>query len=71
MHRINHSLWFAQGSFHTNTIEWVWSRIKRTTNKFCGINGSILSKLESKGIKINEYVNGIICSGLFFYGMRT
>ena len=53
-------------SFHTNTIEGVWSRIKRTTNKFLGINGAILSKLESKGFMINEYVNGIICSGLFF-----
>ena len=31
-----------------------------------GINGAILSKLESKGIMINEYVNGILCSGLFF-----
>ena len=68
LHRINHSLWFAQGSFHRNTIEGVWSRIKRTTNKFLGINGAILSKLESKDIMINEYLNGIICSG-FFYEM--
>ena len=66
MHRINHSLWFPQGSFHTNIIEGVWSRIKRSTNKFWGINGAILSNLDSKGIMINEYVNGIICSGLFF-----
>ena len=66
LHRINHSLWFAQGSFHTNNIEGVWSRIKRTTNKFWGINGEILSKLETKGITIKDYVNGIICSGFFF-----
>ena len=66
LYRNNHSLWFAQGSFHTNTIEGVWNRIKRTNNKIWGINGAILSKLESKSIIINEYVNGIICSGLFF-----
>ena len=65
LHIINHSLWSAQGSFHTNTIEGFWRRIKRTTYKFWGINDVIISKLESKGININEYVNGIICSGLF------
>ena len=66
LHRINHSLWFSQGSFHTNSIEGVWSRLKRTTNNFWGINGSILTKMANKNIIVYDYINGIICSGLFF-----
>ena len=66
LHRINHSLWFAQGSFHTNTIEGVWSRLKRLTYNFCGISGFTLKKFAEKGINVNDYANGIICSGLFF-----
>jgi hypothetical protein len=29
LHRVNHSVWFGQGSFHTNNIEGVLSRVKR------------------------------------------
>ena len=66
LHIINHSLWFAQGTFHTNTIEGVWSRLKRLTNDFCGISGHFLDKLAEKGINVDEYVNGIISTGLIF-----
>ena len=66
LHIINHSLWFLQGTFHTNTIKGVWSRLKRLTNDFCGISGHFLDKLVEKGLNVDEYVNGIICTGLFF-----
>ena len=60
LHSINHSLWFAQGSFHTSPIEGVWSRIKRVTNDFSGISGHIIKKLGDNGVNVNEYVKGII-----------
>lgn len=66
LHRINHSLWFVQGSFHTNTIEGVWSKLKRLTNNFYDITGFMLDKLAGKGFNVDDYANGIICSGLFF-----
>ena len=52
---INHSLWFSQGSFHTNTIEGVWSRLERLTNDFCRIDGYILNKFIEKGINVDEF----------------
>ena len=66
LHRINHSLWFVQGSFHTNTKEGVWSRLIKLTNIFCGISGFTLYKFAEKGINVNDYVKWTICSGLFF-----
>ena len=27
LHRVNHSIWFGKGHFHTNTIEGLWSQI--------------------------------------------
>ena len=56
LHRINHSLWFVQGSFHTNTKEGVWSRLIKLTNIFCGISGFTLYKFAEKGINVNDYV---------------
>ena len=66
MNKINYSLWFAQGSFHTNTIEG----LKRNINDFWAINGSILTKLAEKGITIDDYANGIICYGLFLWNIN-
>ena len=34
LHRVNHSVWFGQGLFHTNSIERLWSQIKRLSNNF-------------------------------------
>ena len=65
LHRVNHSVWFGQGSFHTNNIEGVLSRVKRWTNNFSGINGKVLHKLAAKGINIDEYFNSWICFALF------
>ena len=47
-------------------LSWVWSRLKRLTNDFCGTSGHFLDKLVEKGLNVDEYVNGIICTGLFF-----
>ena len=64
LHRANHSVWFGQGSFHANNIEGVWSRVKRWTNNFSGLNGNVLHKLAAKGINIDEYFNRWICFAL-------
>ena len=36
--RVNHSVWFRCGSFHTYNIEGLWSQIKRLTNNFSGLS---------------------------------
>ena len=35
--RVNHSVWFWYGQFHTNTIEGLWSHVKRLTKNFSGL----------------------------------
>ena len=32
--RVNHSVWFWYRQFHTNTIEGLWSHVKRLTKNF-------------------------------------
>ena len=43
--RVNHSVWFGYGNFHTNNVEGLWSQIKRITNNFSGISISSIGKL--------------------------
>ena len=52
--------------FHTNTIEGLWSQIKRLSNNFSGITINLIDKLESEGIDGKEYLDGWICCSLFF-----
>jgi hypothetical protein len=66
LHRVNHSVWFGRGMFHTNTIEGLWSQIKRLSNDFSGITINLIDKLESEGIDGKEYLDGWICCSLFF-----
>ena len=42
--RVNHSVWFGYGNFHTNNVEGLWSQIKRITNNFSGISISSIGK---------------------------
>jgi len=56
LNKVNHSYWFGYGSFHTNTIDGVWSKIKRISNNFSGINGYVISKLSLKGINEEDYL---------------
>ena len=65
LNKVNHSYWFGYGSFHTNTIEGVWSKIKRISNNFSGINGHVISKLSLKGINEEDYFNDWICYFIF------
>ena len=30
LYKVNHSVWFGKGTFHTNIIEGVWSAIKES-----------------------------------------
>ena len=48
--KINYSIWFGQGLFHTNSIEGLWSSIKRISNHFAGLNIKMLNDLENEGI---------------------
>ena len=42
LNRVNHSVWFGYGNFHSNNIEALWSQIKRFSNTFSEISiGSI------------------------------
>ena len=64
LYKVNHSIWFGQGHFHTNSIESTWSRLKRLTRSFNGLNGNIFNT--KKDFDNEEYFNGWICTGIFF-----
>ena len=64
--RINHSVWFGIGLFHTNNIESLWGQIKRYTNNFSGISiESLTSKFNNNEALIKAYLDGWICYSLF------
>ena len=65
LHRVNHSVWFGQGLFHTNTIEGLWSQIKRLSNNFSGLTLNMIENMENRGINIKNYLDGYICYALF------
>ena len=62
---MNHSVWFGIGLFHTNTVEGLWSQIKRLSNNFAGLNFSILENIEKEGIQSEDYINDLLCYYLF------
>ena len=57
LNKLNHTYWFGYGSFHTNTIEGVWSKIKLIRNNFAGISGPVISELSLQGISKRDYFN--------------
>ena len=64
--RVNHSVWFGYGLFHTNNIESLWGQIKRYTNNFSGLSIDFLkSKFNENNDLIKEYLDGWICYALF------
>ena len=63
---MNHSIWFGRGHFHTNTIEGLWSKIKRLSNNFAGLNFALLNTIEKLGINAQDYLNDWICTSLYF-----
>ncbi len=65
LHCVNHSVWFGQGMFHTNTVEGLWSCLKRISNGFSGINFGLLSDLEKEGIDAKSYIDDWLCFCLF------
>ena len=59
--RVNHSVWFGYGLFHTNNIESLWGQLKCYTNNFSGISIEILnSKFNNNDNLIKEYLDGWI-----------
>ena len=67
LYKLSQSVWFGTGNVHTNTIEGVWSAIKRIINNFNGLNGSIYNKFQNKEIEFTNYVNGCICTQYFIW----
>ena len=65
LHIVKHSVWFGRGSFHTNTVEGLWSCIKLLSNIFSGLNFHNLNILEKEGINSNDYINDWLCYSLF------
>lgn len=65
LHKVNHSVWYGQGLFHTNTVEGLWAQLKRLTNDFSGVTYSIIETLEKNGTNFKDYFDGWICYALF------
>ena len=64
--RINHSVWFGIGLFHSNNIESLWGQLKRYTNNFSGISiESLNNKFNNNEALIKDYLDGWICYALF------
>ena len=66
LYGVNHSIWFGQGLFNTNSIVGVLSRLKRLTDCFNGLNGNIFYLNLHHDFNNEDYFNGYICSGIFF-----
>ena len=69
LYKVNHSVWFGKGHFHTNSIEGTWSRLKRLTRSFTGLNGNIFNT--KKNLNNYEYFDGWICTGLFYMNCES
>ena len=65
LHRVNHSIWFGRGLFHTNTIEGLWSCLKRLSKNFTGINFNTLKNIEKEGLSQSNYIDDWVCFYLF------
>ena len=65
LHRVNHSVQFGFGSFHTNKVEGLWSCLKCLSNHFSGITFDTLDKLEKEGKNPSDYIDDWICYFLF------
>ena len=64
--RVNHSIWFGYGLFHTNTIESVLGHLINNINNFSGISISMLnSKFGNNQTLLKNYLDGWICYSLF------
>ena len=70
LHRFNDSVWFGSGLFHTNSIEGLWSQLKRLIKDFSGLTIDKLSKLEAKGVDIKDYLNSWIYFRLYLSTYR-
>ena len=70
LNKVNHSVWFGIGLFHTNTVEGLWGQIKRLSNNFAGLNFSILENIEKEGIKSEDYINGWLSYYLFLRDLK-
>ena len=64
--RVNHSVWFGYGNFHTNNIEGLWSQIKRLSNNFSGISINSLQESCNTDEEKRENLDSCICYALFF-----
>ena len=63
--RVNHSVWFGYGTFHTNNIEGLWSQIKRLSNNYSGITIEYLEKSCQTDDEKKEILDNWICYSLF------
>ena len=52
---VNHSIWFGYGLFNTNSVDGLWSQIKRLPHDFNGLTIDTINNLEEKGINEKEY----------------
>ena len=67
---MNHSVWLGFGLLHTNTVEDLWSCLKRLSNQFSGITFDTLDKLEKGGKNPSDYIDDWIYYFLFLYNIN-
>ena len=65
LNKVNHSVWFGQGLFHTNNVKDLWSQLKRISHDSSSINFKILEDAKKNGDNAREYIDNWICFSLF------
>lgn len=65
LNRVNHSIWFGRGLFHTNTVEGLWSCLKRLSKNFTGLTFDTLKIIENEGLNPSNYIDDWVCFYLF------
>ena len=70
LNKVNHSLWFGIGLFHTKTIEGLCGKIKRFSNNFAGLNYLYYLNIEKEGIQSEYYIHDWLCYYLFLQYLK-
>ena len=70
--KVNHSVWFGYGLFHTNTVESLWSQINTYAHNFIGISIENLNKeFNNDENQIQEYLDGWITYALLLREFKS
>ena len=60
LNKVNQSVWLGHNLFHINTVEVIWSQIRRIPHDFSGLNFKILDHIEENDGNTHDYIDNWI-----------